>query len=117
MASRVGIVPVLRGGLGMIEAMIEMVSNAQDAVQSCSRLKASWWLVSRWMWLVSRWMPSQRCNGASPLRGARGRTFPRNRRGQVWHLGIYRDKTSLLPVEYYNKLPKKRTVRRRPPGT
>ena len=29
---------------------------------------------------------------------------------QVWHLGIYRDKTSLLPVEYYNKLPKKVTV-------
>ena len=29
---------------------------------------------------------------------------------QVWHLGIYRDKASLLPVEYYNKLPKKVTV-------
>lgn len=57
LASRVGIVPVLRGGLGMIEAMTEIVSNAQ-----------------------------------------------------VWHLGIYRDKTSLLPIEYYNKLPKKRTV-------
>lgn len=57
LASRVGIVPVLRGGLGMLEAMTEMVSNAQ-----------------------------------------------------VWHLGIYRDKTSLLPVEYYNKLPKKVTV-------
>ena len=52
-AERVGIVPVLRGGLGMVDAMTEMVSNAQ-----------------------------------------------------VWHLGIYRDKTSLLPVEYYNKLPK-----------
>ena len=56
-ADRVGIVPVLRGGLGMVEAMTEMVSNAQ-----------------------------------------------------VWHLGIYRDKKSLLPVEYYNKLPKKVTV-------
>ena len=56
-AERVGIVPVLRGGLGMVEAMTEMVSNAQ-----------------------------------------------------VWHLGIYRDKTSLLPIEYYNKLPKKVTV-------
>ena len=54
---RVGIIPVLRGGLGMVEAMTEMVSNAQ-----------------------------------------------------VWHLGIYRDKTSLLPIEYYNKLPKKVTV-------
>ena len=29
---------------------------------------------------------------------------------QVWHLGIYRDKKSLLPVEYYNKLPKRITV-------
>jgi len=56
-AERVGIVPVLRGGLGMVEAMTEMVSNAQ-----------------------------------------------------VWHLGIYRDKKSLLPIEYYNKLPKKVTV-------
>ena len=28
----------------------------------------------------------------------------------MWHLGIYRDKASLLPVEYYNKLPKKVTV-------
>lgn len=45
---------VLRGGLGMLEAMTEMVSNAK-----------------------------------------------------VYHLGIYRDKTSLLPVEYYNKLPKR----------
>lgn len=56
-AERVGIVPVLRGGLGMVESMTEMVSNAQ-----------------------------------------------------VWHLGIYRDKSSLLPVEYYNKLPKRVTV-------
>jgi len=54
---RVGIVPVLRGGLGMVDAMTEMVSNAQ-----------------------------------------------------VWHLGIYKDKKSLLPVEYYNKLPKRVTV-------
>lgn len=53
-SDRVGIVPVLRGGLGMLEAMTEMVSNAQ-----------------------------------------------------VWHLGIYKDKKSLLPVEYYNKLPKR----------
>lgn len=56
-AERVGIVPVLRGGLGMVESMTEMVSNAQ-----------------------------------------------------VWHLGIYKDKKSLLPIEYYNKLPKKVTV-------
>ena len=56
-AQRVGVVPVLRGGLGMVEAMTEFCSNAQ-----------------------------------------------------VWHLGIYRDKKSLLPVEYYNKLPKRITV-------
>ena len=56
-AERVGVVPVLRGGLGMVEAMTDMVSNAQ-----------------------------------------------------VWHLGIYRDKKSLMPIEYYNKLPKKVTV-------
>lgn len=57
LTDRVGVVPVLRGGLGMVEAMTEMVSNAQ-----------------------------------------------------VWHLGIYKDKKSLLPVEYYNKLPKRVTV-------
>ena len=57
LAGRGGVVPVLRGGLGMVEAMTDMVSNAQ-----------------------------------------------------VWHLGIYRDKKSLLPIEYYNKLPKKVTV-------
>ena len=57
LAERVGVVPVLRGGLGMVDAMTEMVSNAQ-----------------------------------------------------VWHLGIYRDKKSLLPIEYYNKLPKQVTV-------
>jgi len=56
-ADRVGVVPVLRGGLGMVESMTEMVSNAQ-----------------------------------------------------VWHLGIYKDKKALLPVEYYNKLPKRVTV-------
>ena len=29
---------------------------------------------------------------------------------QVWHVGIYRDPKSLVPVEYYNKLPKHVTV-------
>ena len=29
LAERVGVVPVLRGGLGMVDAMTEMVSNAQ----------------------------------------------------------------------------------------
>ena len=56
-AERVGIVPVLRGGLGMVESVTEMVSSEQ-----------------------------------------------------VWHRGIYGDKSSLLPIEYYNKLPKKVTV-------
>ena len=54
---KIGVVPVLRGGLGMVHAMTNMVSNAK-----------------------------------------------------VYHLGIYRDKQALLPVEYYNKLPKKLTV-------
>mmetsp|Transcript_6386 Transcript_6386/g.18177 ORF Transcript_6386/g.18177 Transcript_6386/m.18177 type:complete len:238 (+) Transcript_6386:48-761(+) len=57
LANRVAIVPVMRGGLGMLEAMTEMVCNAR-----------------------------------------------------VYHLGIYRDKKSLMPVEYYNKLPKRVTV-------
>ena len=56
-AGKIGVVPILRGGLGMVDAMLEQVTNAQ-----------------------------------------------------VWHLGIYRDKSSLLAIEYYNKLPKKVTV-------
>lgn len=46
LTERLGVVPILRGGLGMAEAATEMVPTAQ-----------------------------------------------------VWHLGIYRDKSSLLPVE------------------
>ena len=29
---------------------------------------------------------------------------------QVWHIGLYRDHRTLLPVEYYNKLPDQVTV-------
>lgn len=53
LAARVGIIPVLRGGLGMAESAMDLLPTAQ-----------------------------------------------------VWHLGIYRDKSTCLPVEYYNKLPK-----------
>lgn len=59
LVERLGVAPILRGGLGMAEAATEMLPTAQ-----------------------------------------------------VWHLGIYRDKASLLPVEYYNKLPKKVSVER-----
>ncbi|MCS6866139.1 MAG: uracil phosphoribosyltransferase [Gemmataceae bacterium] len=51
-AERLGLVPVLRAGLGMAEAMLEMMPEAV-----------------------------------------------------VWHLGLYRDHTTLKPVTYYNKLP------------
>ena len=47
------------------------------------------------------------------LRGGLGRVEAMTERvatAQVGHLGIYRDKKSLLPIEYYNKLPKKVTV-------
>lgn len=53
-ADRVGLVPVLRAGLGMANAMLEALPEAA-----------------------------------------------------VWHLGLYRDHTTLKPVTYYNKLPPK----------
>ena len=51
-ADRVGLVPVLRAGLGMANAMLEALPEAA-----------------------------------------------------VWHLGLYRDHHTLLPVRYYDKLP------------
>lgn len=51
-ASRIGIVPILRAGLGMVDAAVDLLPNAT-----------------------------------------------------VYHLGIYRDERSHLPVSYYNKLP------------
>lgn len=52
LAERVGLIPILRAGLGMAEAMLELMPEA--------------------------------C---------------------VWHLGLFRDHETLLPVTYYNKLP------------
>jgi uracil phosphoribosyltransferase len=52
LADRLMIVPILRAGLGMSDALLELVPEAE-----------------------------------------------------VWHLGMYRDESTLLPMEYYNKLP------------
>jgi uracil phosphoribosyltransferase len=49
---RIGLVPILRAGLGMVEPVLEMIPTVR-----------------------------------------------------VWHLGLYRDKHTLEPVSYYNKLP------------
>jgi uracil phosphoribosyltransferase len=56
-AERIGFVPILRAGVGMVEAALNLVPTAQ-----------------------------------------------------VWHIGLYRDHRTLLPVEYYNKLPVEPTV-------
>jgi uracil phosphoribosyltransferase len=52
LAERIGLVPILRAGLGMADAILELVPQAR-----------------------------------------------------VWHLGLYRDHDTHLPVTYYNKLP------------
>ncbi|HYI24982.1 MAG TPA: uracil phosphoribosyltransferase [Thermomicrobiales bacterium] len=52
LALRIGLVPILRAGLGMVEAAADVLPHAE-----------------------------------------------------VWHLGMYRDETTKLPVSYYNKLP------------
>jgi len=57
LSDRIGLVPILRAGLGMVDAMLELMPTAQ-----------------------------------------------------VWHLGLFRDERTLLPVEYYNKLPDSATV-------
>ena len=49
---RIGLIPILRAGLGMVDAVLDMIPTAH-----------------------------------------------------VWHLGLYRDHTTLQPVSYYNKLP------------
>ncbi len=54
---RIGFVPILRAGVGMVDAALDMIPTAQ-----------------------------------------------------VWHIGLYRDHRTLLPVEYYNKLPVQPTV-------
>ncbi|HEX9988082.1 MAG TPA: uracil phosphoribosyltransferase [Chloroflexia bacterium] len=55
--ARIGFVPILRAGVGMVDAALDMIPTAQ-----------------------------------------------------VWHIGLYRDHRTLLPVEYYNKLPVSPTV-------
>jgi uracil phosphoribosyltransferase len=57
LALRIGFVPILRAGVGMVEAALDLIPTAQ-----------------------------------------------------VWHIGLYRDHRTLLPVEYYNKLPVVPTV-------
>lgn len=57
LTERVGLVPILRAGIGMVDAALDMIPTAQ-----------------------------------------------------VWHIGLYRDHRTLLPVEYYNKLPVEPTV-------
>jgi uracil phosphoribosyltransferase len=52
-----GLVPILRAGLGMVEGVWDLLPDAQ-----------------------------------------------------VWHIGLYRDERTLMPVEYYNKLPLDPTV-------
>ncbi len=49
---RIGIVPILRAGLGMVDPVLHLIPNAE-----------------------------------------------------VWHLGLYRDEETALPVEYYSKIP------------
>ena len=57
LAVSIGIVPILRAGLGMVEPLLDFIPNAQ-----------------------------------------------------VWHLGLYRDEATALPVEYYQKLPPQKPV-------
>jgi uracil phosphoribosyltransferase len=54
---KVGLVPILRAGLGMVEGIWELLPSSE-----------------------------------------------------VWHIGLYRDESTLKPVEYYNKLPIEPTV-------
>ncbi len=52
LAQRIGLVPILRAGLGMVDTILNLIPTSE-----------------------------------------------------VWHLGLYRDETTALPVEYYRKLP------------
>lgn len=54
---RIGLVPILRAGLGMVDAILNLIPTAE-----------------------------------------------------VWHLGLYRDEATALPVEYYSKLPETEPV-------
>ncbi len=57
LVEKIGLVPILRAGLGMVEGVWELMPSAE-----------------------------------------------------VWHIGLYRDERTLMPVEYYNKLPVEPTV-------
>lgn len=57
LAERIGLAPILRAGLGMVDAVWELIPDAQ-----------------------------------------------------VWHIGVYRDHSSLQPVRYYERLPSTPTV-------
>jgi len=56
LAGTIGLIPILRAGLGMVDGLLELIPHAE-----------------------------------------------------VWHLGLYRDEETLRPVEYYNRLPDRRT--------
>jgi len=58
LSDKIGLVPILRAGLGMVEGVWGLMPNAE-----------------------------------------------------VWHIGLYRDESTLKPVEYYNKLPIAPTVK------
>jgi uracil phosphoribosyltransferase len=57
LTQRIGLVPILRAGLGMVDPILNLIPSAE-----------------------------------------------------VWHLGLYRDEETALPVEYYSKLPASRPV-------
>src|SRR5256714_14262871 len=57
LSDRIGFVPILRAGVGMVDAALDLIPTAQ-----------------------------------------------------VWHIGLFRDHRTLLPVEYYNKLPVHPTI-------
>lgn len=57
LSEKIGLVPILRAGLGMVEGVWNLMPSAE-----------------------------------------------------VWHIGLYRDETTLKPVSYYNKLPVEPTV-------
>src|SRR5947209_20315808 len=57
LSQRIGFVPILRAGVGMVDAALDLIPTAQ-----------------------------------------------------VWHIGLYRDHRTLMPIEYYNKLPVRPTV-------
>jgi uracil phosphoribosyltransferase len=57
LAQRIGLIPILRAGLGMIDPVLELIPTAE-----------------------------------------------------VWHLGLYRDEETAMPIKYYSKLPPERPV-------